>query len=317
MKVLVTGGSGFIGGRVVSTIEKEGWTAVGTSGSTVHGLITADVADIASLSALKGFGPFDAVVHCAGIAHRSADVPDSEFERVNVGGAQNISKFAALSGIKHVVLLSSVLVYGRHGFEVDETAPLEPRDRYAASKVKAEEAAAQICSNSGVALTIFRPAPVIGEGCKGNFARLVRAIDRGHFVNFGNGSNRKSMVYVGDVAEAVIRVLASEGRGIERFNIAAGPITTGELLAAVHEALGKRLSKLSLPHAPLRVALNRLASLPLGSTVRSAAGALETWTSEDVYSTKAIADKHGFVARTPLPEAVRRTVAAYKAAARR
>ena len=313
MKVLVTGAGGFIGGRVLRAVWQKGWEPIGTSRRDGSSLVPVDIADRSSLAALRSKGPFDAIVHCAGIAHRSGDVSDSEYDRVNIGGTKNVAEFAAENGVMKFVHLSSVLVYGRHGIGIVETDECTPGDAYATSKLGGENAAADVCIKAGIALAILRPAPVIGEGCKGNFRRLISAIDRGRFVKVGTGSNNKSMIYVDDVAAACMRVLEDgSGRGVERFNVAAGPITVRELLASVYDALGRDKVRFSIPSHPLVFAFSKLKSNFRNRAVNSVASSLETWVSDDVYGTEAIRKRFSFEAQTPLVKAIHRTVAAYK-----
>ena len=313
MKVLVTGATGFIGGRVMRAINEKGWEAFGISRRGDSSLLLADITDLPSLTALNSKGPFGAVVHCAGIAHRFDDVPESEYQRVNVEGTANVAEFAVKNGITKFIHLSSVLVYGRHGIGIDETETCNPVDAYAMSKLAGEGVAAEICANAGIALTILRPAPVIGEGCKGNFQRLIRAIDRGRFVNVGDGSNQKSMIYVADLAAACISALENGHKtGVERFNVASGPIAVRDLLASVYQACNKKQPSFSIPSQPLVSALSKLKSLSRSSVINSAARSLETWISDDVFSTEAISERLGWVAQVSVNEAVLRTVAAQR-----
>lgn len=314
MKVLVTGAGGFIGCRVLRAARQKGWESVGTARRGSSSLVPVDITDRSSMAALRSRGPFDAIIHCAGIAHRQGNVSDSEYDRVNIGGTKNVAEFAAENGVVKFVHLSSVLVYGRHGTGITETEDCTPGDAYAMSKLGGEDAAAEACIKAGIALAILRPAPVIGEGCKGNFRRLIKAIDRGRFINVGTGSNHKSMIYVDDVAAACMRVLEDGSDvGVERYNVAAEPITVGELLASVYDALDRRRVRFSIPSDPLVFALSSLKSYSRNRAVHSVARSLETWVSDDVYAAQAIREGLGFEAKTPLPEAIHRTVAAFKA----
>ena len=92
--------------------------------------------------------------------------------------------FAVGQGAKHFLLFSSTLVYGRRSGAVPITEEDEcrPLDAYGRSKLEGENAAKRVCESAGIALTIFRPAPIIGEGSQGNFARLIRTIDKRRFV---------------------------------------------------------------------------------------------------------------------------------------
>ena len=311
MNVLVTGASGFIGSRVLKAALAKGWSAMGISRRAAKSLFPADITDPNALEKLTNQGPFDAVVHCAGIAHRLGGVSNDEYERVNVLGTRHAASFAVKSGAKHFIQLSSVLVYGKHGLDITEAEDCHPVDPYAASKLKGEAQAVEIASRCGMALTILRPAPVIGEGCKGNFQRLVRAVDRGRFVNVGDGTARKSMVYVGDVANACVDLIESKNtRKTEFFNIAGETTTTGELIELVFRCLGKNGPAFSVPSRPVSALVNRIAATRFGP-IRSVAKSLDTWLSDDVYSSEALREHYRYTATTSVSVAVERTVAAY------
>jgi nucleoside-diphosphate-sugar epimerase len=317
MKVLITGAAGFIGKQVFRSVAMRGWEPIGAAnlnGTTEReGLIAVDITRPESFNVIRSLGPFDAVVHCAGLAHRSHNIPVAEFEQVNVSGTQNVARLAVELGAKQIVHLSSVMVYGRHGNDISESEECHPKDAYALSKLKGEDALINVSSASGLRATVLRPAPVIGEGCKGNFARLIRAIDRGRFIHVGKGSNFKSMIYVGDVAEACVRLLEEKNSDdVEVFNLAAPSVTTNELLGLVSESLGKRRFRFTLPAEPIRTALRKFADLTSIAPLVSVASSLETWVAEDVYSAVSIQERYGFETQTSIAEAVRKTVAAYR-----
>ena len=316
MRVLVTGASGFIGRFVADALRRKGFAVVGTSRTEMDGAVAADITDPSSFDELWKAGPFDAVVHCAAIAHRSGAVSDDDYHRVNVEGTRNIAQFAGATRASRFIHLSSVLVYGRHGVGIRETDECAPRDAYGISKLVSEGAAMEISRKAGMAITVLRPAPVVGEGCKGNLPRLVRAIDRGYFVNVGDVQARKSMIYVGDVADACVRVLeAKQTCQVATFNLAGEMITTGELLSAVYKALDKNGPTISLPAGPADLVLSGLAKVTKIRALFRAARSLETWISDDVYATDAIAEQIGFSAGVPINEAIRRTVESYRATA--
>lgn len=317
MKILLTGASGFVGGAVLRELEAKGHEVIAVSHGDGPGRaltetnlqpadLRCDIGDAASVNELASVGDVDAVVHCAGLAHRSGKTSDEEFRRVNVGGVMNVANLAERLHARHFLHFSSTLVYGggQRSGPVDETAECVPHDTYSRSKLEGERAARTVCEAAGIALTIFRPAPIVGEGSKGNFARLIRAIDRRRFVWVGSGSNRKSVVYVGDAAKAVAVVLKSGGGGGRTFNLAAEPVTMTTVVGTIAAALGRRLWPVRLPAAPVR-ALARMAA------PRRMAAMLDTWLSDDVYSNARLSEAYGFTPETPAEEALEREVAYY------
>jgi len=300
MKVLITGASGFVGQAIVAELAARGHETVTVGGprsrNCDHSIDISDAPIVDALSEKKGV---DAVVHAAGIAHRFGGVSAEEFQRVNVQGVENVASLAVKLGAKHFVLFSSTLVYGRRaeGGVITENDEGRPFDSYGQSKLDGEAAARAICEPAGIALTIFRPAPIIGEGSKGNFARLIKAIDRRRFVWVGNGDNWKSVVFIGDVAAATADVNEKGGNGTQTFNLAGDAVRMKDIVDTIAEKLGRRAPNIHLPAGPLR------AVLTLGPFDRLSA-TLETWLSEDVYSNARLQDAYGFKPSTSLGTAI-------------
>ncbi|WP_416362071.1 NAD-dependent epimerase/dehydratase family protein, partial [Immundisolibacter sp.] len=182
MKILVTGGTGLVGGGLLRRLGGDGGRAVV---ATVRsrgvvlppGVETARVADLGPDTdwspALAGV---DAVVHCAARAHvmneRASD-PLAVFRRVNVQGALRLAEQAAAADVRRLVFLSSIKVNGEstpsgQSFRADDRPA--PQDAYGISKHEAEDGLMTLARATGMQLVIIRPPLVYGPGVKGNFA---------------------------------------------------------------------------------------------------------------------------------------------------
>lgn len=319
MKILVTGASGFVGAKACTHLEAVGHEVVRvshseTSDRTNEYLI--DITEPSTFERLNSVGEIDALVHCAGIAHRFGRVSRAQFWTVNVDGAKNVAKFAARNGVSQFVHISSVLVYGiqRSTRPVAENHPTVPEDDYSSSKLAGENAVADVCSAEGVKLTILRPVPMIGEGSRGNVARLIRAIDEKRFLWIGDGRNERSFVYVNDVAAAILTALSVTDANAT-LNVTGGTITVREMVETISERLGKSRPARLLPHkaAKFNLSISRpLARVPMiGRYHRT----LETWLADAVYSGDALTSL-GFEPSVALREALRREVDFYLASKR-
>ncbi|HEX6280036.1 MAG TPA: NAD-dependent epimerase/dehydratase family protein [Pyrinomonadaceae bacterium] len=313
MKIIVFGASGFIGSAVSAHLSDEGHEvirAVGPRSETHEESFPIDISDFRSFPELRDL---DAVVNCAGIAHRFGRVSADEFDRVNAQGARNVARFAVESEAKTLVHISSVLVYGNRASPdpIDEHCEPRPEDEYAQSKLLGEQAASDLCSDQNIRLVILRPAPVIGEGSRGNVRRLIRAIDRRRFIWLGEGSNRKSLVYVGDVARAVARSLevsASESR----FNLVTGTTTMKHIVSVIADRLGKNIPTFTIPGTIGHAAgLGAAAASFLITGLDRNRRTLESWLSDDVYSGDAFSTRFQFVPGTGIDDALRREVDDY------
>jgi nucleoside-diphosphate-sugar epimerase len=225
VKVVVTGASGFVGHALLAALPRAGHEAV-------------------ALDLRKArFAGGDVIVHLAAIAHRGAS--PEEFERVNVKLAKQVAQDAAARGVG-LVFLSSVKVHGEvSGAPFTERSAIAPRDSYAASKARAEEALAAI---EGLRLAVLRPPLVYGPRVKANFLRLTQAIEGGIPLPFASIRNRRSLVYVGNLVEAVLQCLGREGT----YLVSDGsPLSTPELCRALGDALGRRARLWPFPSALL------------------------------------------------------------------
>lgn len=327
MKVLVTGATGFVGKAIVSELlfrQNEVFAAGGPQStsplkSNLAGFFAIDVSNEDSFDKLERIIEVDAVIHAAGIAHRLVGhVHDSEYRKVNVAGVANIARLAGRLGAKQFILISSVLVYGKRRLDdeeiITEDHVCEPTDVYARSKLDGERKAVENCEQNNVKLTILRPAPIIGEGSRGNFARLIKAINRRRFIWVGDGSNLKSLVYVKDVAKAAVEILQKKStKGIEIFNVAGNPVTMSDIVAAISGSLGKSVPPIRISPSILRKGLQLTRGVGLAAKSARIRNTLDTWLSQDVYSVDKLRKTYEFEAEMEITEAIRREIYWYRA----
>jgi len=185
----------------------------------------------------------EAVVHLANIAHTSASPRD--LHRVNVEGTIAQAKAALAAGARRFVYLSSIKA-------------AQADDAYGRAKSIAEQALLQL---EGLEPVILRPALVYGPRVKANFLALLRAIDRGWPLPLASVRNRRSLVYVGNLTDAILRCV--EGAVVRKtYAVSDGAaVSTPELCRALGRALGRPARLWPFPPALLRLApgLGRLA----------------------------------------------------------
>ncbi len=217
MRTFVTGASGFIG-------------------STLCPALAAAGHDVVPVSVRRGAPRFDgaqAVVHLA----RAAALITRE-----------VGRNAAAAGAQ-LVFVSSVKVHGEQSSApLTERSPIAPRNAYAESKARAEEALGAI---AGLRLVVLRPPLVYGPGVKANFLALMRAIDRGLPLPLAGIVNRRSLVYVGNLADAILRCAEAPQAAGRSYLVSDGvPVSTPELCRGIGEALGRSARLFAMP-APL------------------------------------------------------------------
>jgi len=307
---MITGATGFLGAEIVTHARAAGWRvrALVRNPQPQARLVETLVGDLDDSVALRrACEGASAVVHAAGLAHvvgaRARDF--ASFNLVNEVGTDKVVSAALEAGVPHIVLISSVSVYGSHGgAQCDETAPCNPQGPYATSKWRGELIAAERAKGRA-SLTILRFATIYGEGDRGNVARLIGAIDRGHFIWPGSGLNRKCLIFKEDAARACLKALECPSPGTEIFNVSAEPATVKEIVSAICQALGRPVPGLRIPPVLLNVAdaVSRTLGDPGQISHR-----IQKFVRDDVYSRSKFENIYHFCPKVTLSEGLQREV---------
>jgi nucleoside-diphosphate-sugar epimerase len=238
--VLVTGATGFIGRHLCAELLHRGYrvrAALRDVAKVPGGCEAFHLPDISAETdwsgALQGV---DAVIHLAGRAHvmrdNAADPLDA-FRKVNAAGTARLGEAAAASGVR-MVFGSSVKVNGE-ATEGDkafrETDAPAPQDPYGVSKWEAEVALRRLALDEGLQVCIVRLPLVYGAGVKANFLQMVRAVAKSVPLPLGSIRNQRDLVYVGNVANALIACVEHPAAVGETYLLSDGkPVSTPELL---------------------------------------------------------------------------------------
>ena len=260
---LVTGATGSIGPAVVQMLCENGLAVravarhtpgAGLLPSTVE-FIPGDITNSGFLdSALNGVR---VVFHLAAKVH-IFDPPPSlreECNRINLAGVQNIIESAKRNTVERIVFFSTINVYGPcNGRAFDESAAPNPEGIYARTKLMAERLILEAKRSDGQPLgVVLRLAAVYGPRLKGNYQKLVKALARKRFIQIGNGSNRRALIYEKDLARAAILAAFHPAAGNGIFNVSdVNSYSLREILSAICTALGRKPPRFSLPVPPMR-----------------------------------------------------------------
>lgn len=309
MNVLVSGATGFVGAAVVRRLQAGGHAvraAVRTARPLPAGVEPAVVGSIDGdtdwSAALDGV---DAVVHLAARVHVMRDeAPDplAAFRRVNRDGTRRLAR--SCLGVARVILVSSIKAQVDEvaAGPIDERTPAAPTSPYGISKREAELELAAAADDLGFRWLALRPPLVLGPGVGGNLRRLLAAVHRGWPLPLGAVHNRRSLVYVDNLADAIARGLepgAPQGLAIPLTD--GPPHATAELVRGLAAAMGRRPRLVSVPPA-LLAAGARLVGRP--ASWSRLAGDLEI-----AETTRRLLDWEPPV---PFAEALRRTAAGYR-----
>ena len=281
--VVVTGAAGFVGRAVVDRLRAAGREVrpiVREDRGGVEGAIALGRLEQASPEALaRVFDGAEAVVHLAARAHVLGDRgPGAEaaYRAANVDATTRLALAAVASKLPRFVLASSVKVNGEatipgRPFRPDD--PPAPADAYGRSKRDAEVALADACRGSSTAAIVLRLPLVIGPGARGNVARLVDAIEAGRTLPVGAIDNRRSVLGLANLADAIVAALdALPAPAGVHFVADADAVSTPALVRALAGALGRPVPLAFVPVALLKVGA-RLAGR--GAEFGRLAGSLE------------------------------------------
>lgn len=212
--IILTGSSGFLGQYFVAELHKERILSIGRTNAHLICNLSTQIPQVPSS---------DLVIHAAGKAHSIPKTAQQkqEFFNVNVEGTKNLLKGLEQVPLlpKSFVFISSVSVYGLdQGTNITENHPLNAKDPYGLSKIKAEQLVQEWCEKNKVICTILRLPLIVGLNPPGNLGAMIKAIQKGYYMNIAGGLARKSMVMAEDVARFIIP--ASEVGGI--YNLTDG-----------------------------------------------------------------------------------------------
>lgn len=274
MKVLVTGSTGFVGGAFVSrAVMDDRFTlrAAVRSQTPAHNqaVETVRVEGLTPSTdwseALEGC---EVVVHTAARVHvmqETAADSLAAFRQVNVEGTLNLARQAIRAGVRRFVFISSIKVNGEktstdHPYTAtDKAAPL---DAYGVSKYEAEVVLRDLSTQTGMELVILRPPLIYGPGVKANFLNLLKIIDRGIPLPLAKVANCRSLVFLGNLVDAIETVVCHPGAAGNIYLVSDGEdISTPDLVRQLSAALNK--SPRLIPVSPR---LLRLAGKCTGKT---------------------------------------------------
>ena len=333
MKILVTGATGFIGSHLVRALVRGGYdvTALARATSSLSYLpkkkiavIYGDVRSEANmLAALEGF---DAVFHNAALASDWAG--RDEFYQTNVVGTRAVLKALRCHKIPRLILTSTIGVLGEEDCPApkNEESPYKPRmdyflsrvwesdmNHYRLTKTIAEQEAIAFCKQNNIALTVIRPAWVYGprEFHAGPFS-LCQAVLAGVPAMPIGSTNRFHVVYVEDLAEAMVSALRRNFSGIKIFIIGAHePPLMKDYFNALCSTLGAR-PRFIFPRFVFRILgfcleftykLFKIKRTPLLTRARA-----NMFYCNNVYDVSRAQQELGFTAATPLEQGIAKTV---------
>jgi nucleoside-diphosphate-sugar epimerase len=261
---LLTGATGFIGGRLAARLAAEGRPVrcLVRPGADTSQLVSLDaelaIGDVTRPDTLsRAVAGVSHVVHCAAMVSDWATV--AELEAVNVAGTRNLLTASAAAGVKRLVHLSTTDVYGHPDaaaaiIESQHAAGFS--NWYAETKLRAE---AEVRRSTAFETVLLRPATVYGPGSKEVVGEIAKAIQRRQMLLIDHGRPIAGLCFVENLIDATVLALDHQEAPGETFNVTDGlPVTWRQFTDDLAAGLGRPGPRFSLPYRP---------ALALGATL--------------------------------------------------
>lgn len=254
MKITFIGGSGFVGTRLIELLKENPTNYskiknIDLLQSHFHPEVTeiGDVRDQACMD--DKLQDTDCVILLAA-QHRDDVHPTSLYYETNVGGMEKTLKAMEKNGVKRIVFYSSVAVYGLNKKNPNEEHPADPFNHYGKSKWQAEVVLQEwYKTHPDWNINIIRPTVIFGERNRGNVYNLLKQIASGKFLMVGNGNNKKSMAYVGNIVAFTKFLMENKTTGYNVYNYIDKPdFNMNELVGHVSKVLNKHIPTTHFPY---------------------------------------------------------------------
>lgn len=265
-RILVTGAAGCIGRRICRALVAEGHdvsAVLRSQSSSTHlpaGVRIGWVGEIepATRWPRELFAEVDAIIHLAAKVHapRTEDSAES-YRRTNVEATETLARaFAAAGTCGRFVYCSSVHAVCNFATDVvDEATACTPQTVYGRSKHDAELRLRKLAAATGLDVAIVRPAPVYGPELPGDLMKLLRLVARGWPLPLGAIDNRRSLVYVDNIVDALIRTALDPRAAGETFLVSDGDdVSLAELPRLYASALSRTPRSFSIAPRGIRLA---------------------------------------------------------------
>ena len=278
MKIIVTGGAGFVGSHLVELLvnKKHYPIIVDNLNSGIYSNIKKFVdskkakfikCDIRNFKKVMQIPKVDAVMHLAAIASVVESINNPIFVNdVNVNGTMNILEFCRNKKIKKLVFTSSAAIYGDYDKKITEISPTIPTTVYGSTKLTGEQYCKIYSNLFGINITVLRPFNIYGPNQNDAYAGVIsKFMDRLNEnkppIILGDGTQTRDFIHVDDVATAFYLALKHKKKKFDVFNLATGKSTTINELAKIFLLSAKKpnlqpIHKKSIPGVVIQNSTN-------------------------------------------------------------
>ncbi|MEM5772119.1 MAG: NAD(P)-dependent oxidoreductase [Candidatus Aenigmatarchaeota archaeon] len=316
MKFLVIGASGCIGNALIEFLLENKLEVKALIHETPISqknieFFKGDINEPSTL--LPAMKDIDVVYHLAfPMTQLAYSLPYKDLFYLQCKATENIIKSAISSGVKRIVYVSSVSVYGNPKyFPIDENHPTNPKNYYALTKLETEKILKNYSNE--IETVILRAAPVYGPKSK-IFYKLLEEIEKGKLGIIGDGNKKTHLLGVKNCALALYLSGIKQNINNEIFNIAdLEPIKFNELYKLIIDYLNiKEIKKIPYWKAYLFALFSEFYSSISGKSAKFSKAFLETLTRERIYSIEKAKNILGYIPRVSIEEGIKEMIKAYK-----
>lgn len=266
-KICVTGASGFVGSSICKTLGLLEKPTIGfvrklypfLQNNKVEYVSIGDIC--LDINWKDHFYGNDFIIHCAGIAHNSNRNDNQDiYRQTNVESTKRIAEHAVEAGIKRLIFLSSVKVYGesklsdsnRKIISINDTP--NPQDAYAKSKFEAENILLEISAKTNLEVVIIRLPLVYGHGVKGNLAKLINIIRSGIPLPFSQVKNQRSMIGIDNLVDMIQVCIEHPNAAGKIFLVSDdNDLSTRQLIEYISSSMGNSANLFPIPISILKL----------------------------------------------------------------
>ncbi|MCJ7772773.1 MAG: NAD-dependent epimerase/dehydratase family protein [Desulfobacterales bacterium] len=265
--VLVTGATGSVGPKLVNRLCDMGYRVRTLSLDEPETDLfpdevevqVGDITDVATVK--KAMEGIRIVFHLAALLHitNPTELLEREYMKINVIGTKTLVDAAVQAGVNRLVFFSTISVYGSsNGRIINESTPARPDTIYSKTKLSAEKVVLNARSKEDQPFgVVLRFEAVYGARVKGNYKRLVHSLASNRFIPIGKGKNRRTLIYIKDVALATILAAQHPEAAGKIYNVTDGKVhSVYEIINAICHALERIPPKLFLPLWPVKMVAN-------------------------------------------------------------
>ena len=254
MKILVTGANGFIGRHLCAALKDNAHEVVEIvrKPSEHHQIASPQIAvgDIAEFAHWEELlQDVDCIIHLAAMVHQMGGNTQAAFEHANIYATEKLLQAAKKAGSKHFIFFSTIAVMGYSSLEPLSANHVAPYSPYSHSKLQAE----RLVQDSGLNHSIIRIPLTYGAGVRANFQSLINAVRKGLPMPFAMVRNQRSLLYVGNLCDAVVRLLELPHKPEMLLLSDAHAPSTPELIKEMANILEVKAHLLPIPPLLLKI----------------------------------------------------------------